>query len=175
MNRPGTLVIHVERCVGCKRCKIECAVAHSASKELATAMDETPRPQSRVTVEPIDKYSAPLQCRHCEDAPCVAVCPSGALKKNAPGYPVLFKRELCIGCKQCVMACPFGVVTVDRGGKHVLKCDLCVDRLKVGQRPACAEACHTGALRYQDLDDMTKEKRAQTLREYLVTVEKSET
>ena len=172
MSKPGMLVITVERCVGCGRCEIECAVAHSESKDLAKAMLEKPRPKSRVTVEPIDKYSAPLQCRHCEDAPCVAVCPSGALKKNAPGYPVLFERALCIGCKQCVMACPFGVVTMDRDGKHVLKCDLCVERLKLGQKPACASACHTGALTYQTADEMAQEKRTRTLRDYLVTLGK---
>jgi carbon-monoxide dehydrogenase iron sulfur subunit len=172
MSRPGMVVIKVERCVGCKRCKIECAVAHSKSKDLLAAMQETPRPQSRVAVEPVEKYSAPLQCRHCEDAPCVTVCPSGALKKNEPGFPVLFQRELCIGCKQCVMACPFGVVTMDRDGRHVLKCDLCVDRLRAGQEPACATACHTGALTYQTPEQLTKDKRTATLREYLVTLER---
>jgi len=172
MRKPGMLVINVERCVGCGRCKIECAVAHSESKDLAKAMHETPRPKSRVTVEPIEEYSAPLQCRHCEDAPCVAVCPSGALKKNAPGFPVLFDRELCIGCKQCVMVCPFGVVTMDRDGKHVLKCDLCIERLELGQQPACASGCHTNALQYKAAEEVAKEKRAQAARDYLVIVAK---
>jgi carbon-monoxide dehydrogenase iron sulfur subunit len=141
-------------------------------KDLATAMQETPRPKSRVVVEPIEEYSAPLQCRHCEDAPCVAVCPSGALKKNAPGYPVLFERALCIGCHQCVIACPFGVIVMDRDGKHVLKCDLCIERLARGERPACASACHTRALTYQSAEEFTQGKRRQTARDYLVTVER---
>jgi carbon-monoxide dehydrogenase iron sulfur subunit len=171
MSPPGMLIVNVERCIGCGRCKIECAVAHSESKDLAEAMHEEPRPKPRVMVEPIGQYSAPLQCRHCEDAPCVAVCPSRALKKAGTGEPVLFERELCIGCKQCIMACPFGVVTMDRDGKHVLKCDLCVSRLELGQQPACAAACHTDALTYKTPDELAAEKREKTLRDYLVTLQ----
>jgi len=171
MSKPGMLVINVERCIGCGRCKLECAVAHSQSKELETAIHETPKPKPRVMVEAVDGYSAPLQCRHCEDAPCVAVCPSGALKKEPDG-PVLFERELCIGCKQCILACPFGAITMDRDGKHVLKCDLCVSRLELGEEPACAAACHTGALTYKTAEEVAAEKRQKTLREYLVTLHK---
>lgn len=174
MTKPGMLVVRIERCVGCGRCALECAVAHSRSKELRQAMSEQPRPKARVTVEALGAYSAPLQCRHCEDAPCVAVCPSGALKKDAPGFPVLFDRELCIGCHQCVMACPFGVITMDRDGKHALKCDLCIERLKVGEQPACASACHTGALVFVSEEALVKDKRKAALREYLVAIEKGQ-
>jgi len=164
------IMVDKEKCTGCHQCELWCGTEiASTARELAKAINEQPQPIPRVYVE--GKPFA-LQCRHCEDAPCVAVCPSGALKKNAPGYPVHFERALCIGCKKCVIACPFGVVTMDRDGKHVLKCDLCVERLKLGQKPACASACHTGALTYQTADEMAQEKRTRTLRDYLVTLGK---
>ncbi|MFQ6096919.1 MAG: 4Fe-4S dicluster domain-containing protein [Armatimonadota bacterium] len=174
MTQPGMLIVNVKRCVACKRCVIECAVAHSESKELAGAMHERLKPKPRVVVEPVDRYSAPLQCRHCEDAPCVAVCPSGALKKNAPGFPVLFERELCIGCHQCIIACPFGVVTMDRDGKHVLKCDLCLERLRQGEQPACATACHTKAITYQSAEELAGQRRRAAAHDYLVIAEQGE-
>jgi carbon-monoxide dehydrogenase iron sulfur subunit len=164
----GMIVVNVERCVGCKRCRIECAVAHSQSKDLLEAIREQPRPVPRVTVEAVEQYSAPLQCRHCEDAPCVLVCPSGAIKQQSKGFPVLVEERLCIGCKSCIMACPFGVVRVGPGGKAIVKCDLCVERLAKGQQPACVTACHVHALEFKTPEEVAAQKRRKTAREYLV-------
>jgi anaerobic carbon-monoxide dehydrogenase iron sulfur subunit len=141
------LQIDIERCLGCHSCELACAVEHSQSKKLSLAINESPPPGYRVNVITGDGVVGPLQCRHCEDAPCVIVCPSGALVKSDDG-PVLLKHELCVGCRLCLIACPFGVIYADAEGKAVIKCDLCRERLMAGEDPACVSACPTKALRF---------------------------
>jgi len=151
------LQIDIERCLGCHSCELACAVEHSQSKKLSLAINESPTPGYRVNVIAGDGVVGPLQCRHCEDAPCVMVCPSGALVKSDDG-PVLLKHELCVGCRLCLIACPFGVIYADVEGKAVIKCDLCRERLMAGEDPACVSACPTKALRFCEPEDVEKEK-----------------
>lgn len=162
------IYIDVEKCLGCRSCEIECAVAHSATKSLLGALREEPRPLPRVQVEAAEGFVMPLQCRHCEDAPCVTVCPSGALKKLGPEQPVIFEEERCIGCMTCVLACPFGLVRPDR--KHaVVKCDFCIERQEQGEEPACVTACPTGAIQVRTLDEVVKQARRKAAESVLVT------
>jgi len=160
MTTPGMLIVNVQRCVACKRCMIECAVAHSKSKDLVTAMQESPKPQSRVQVRPLGEFSAPYQCRHCETPPCVPVCPNNALRKDAETSLVLFDFAACTGAGKCVKKCPFLGIVMDREGTHALKCDLCAERLERGEIPACAEACPTGAITYKKAEELSEAERA---------------
>ena len=170
----GVLFIDAGKCLGCKSCEIGCAVEHSQSKDLFMAILETPTPQSRVSVEIAGDVSVPLQCRHCEDAPCVAICPTKAIEKLGTEEPVLIKEELCIGCKWCILVCPFGVIKLSRDGRVITKCDLCLERIKEERNPACVESCPTGALLYKRIDEITAEKRKETVKDFLVAFEKSE-
>jgi len=163
-----TLVVKVDRCLGCKSCEIACAVEHSNSRDLFEAVRERPAPQTRVCVVQGETFAAPLQCRQCEDAPCVAICPTHALHRNAEA-PVMLDRELCIGCMWCVVACPFGVITLDRSGGAVIKCDQCFERAERGEVPACVEACPSGALELEDLDAVATGKQ----KAFLVQIERS--
>ena len=92
-------------------------------------------------------------CMHCTDAACVKVCPSGALHYTEFGT-VGLHREKCIGCKECVAACPFEVPRYDRDTDKIAKCDLCLSRLQADLQPACVKACPTGALQFGDRDKM---------------------
>ncbi|HDN84559.1 MAG TPA: 4Fe-4S dicluster domain-containing protein [Candidatus Aerophobetes bacterium] len=166
----GMLIISADRCLGCRSCELACAVEHSQSKDLIKAIDEDLLPQYRVEVEMMEDLTVPLQCRHCEDAPCVAICPTHALEKVSPDSPVSLKEDLCIGCKWCIMVCPFGVIKLRRDGKAVVKCDLCQERRERGKQPACVEACPTGALEFIEIEKITKQKR----KEFLVSLVKSE-
>jgi carbon-monoxide dehydrogenase iron sulfur subunit len=162
------LYIDLDKCLGCKTCELQCAVEHSQSKELFQAIKEEPLAQARVKVEASGDLAIPLQCRQCEDAPCVKICPTKALEKLGAGEPVGLKEDLCIGCKWCVLVCPFGVLNVNREGKAIIKCDLCLERLKKGEEPACVEACPTKALKLLSPEEVAKLKK----KEFLVGFQK---
>lgn len=146
--KTGLVKAHVDRCVACKRCVQNCAIAHSESKTLLGAISENPPPRSRVKLHMVRGAAVPTECRHCEAAACVLVCPTGAMHKTFQGGPVLCDDDLCIGCRSCVLTCPWGVPEAHLVGEQISKCDLCVDRLREGLVPACVEACPTGCLEF---------------------------
>ena len=159
------IYIDPEKCLGCKSCELACAVAHSQSKNLLEAIGEEPRPAHRISVIASEDVVLPLQCRHCEEAPCVEVCPSGALTREKNGI-VFLDEKLCIGCQFCVIVCPFGVIETNKEGKAVIKCDLCRERLEEGEEPACVAACPTGSLKFVEAEEASKTKREKFLTEY---------
>ena len=150
------IFVRPERCLGCRSCEIACAVQHSQSKALFGAVSEEPRAQKRVFVEAAGDFRMPVVCRHCENAPCLAACIAGCLYRDEKGF-VRRKKERCIGCWSCIMACPFGVITRDKYKRIAVKCDRC-HKLEV---PACVAACPTKALILVDVDAFPKEKRKQ--------------
>ncbi|OGV65860.1 MAG: hypothetical protein A2498_09980 [Lentisphaerae bacterium RIFOXYC12_FULL_60_16] len=165
----GAIVVKVDRCQGCKTCELACAVEHAKSQRLESAIHETPPPASRVSVEQGDGFAVPLQCRQCEDAPCVAVCPTQALHRTDPELPVLIDHDQCVGCHACVLACPFGVIRMDRHARAIIKCDQCYERVERGELPACVEACPVRALEFKSLDQVAREKRGA----YLLQIERA--
>jgi len=155
------IYVDPSRCVGCKSCEIACAVEHSSSKTLYGAITEFPLPRPRTKVVSADGIYVPMRCMHCDPAPCVEACPTGSMHRTEEGFVVSDPRR-CIGCRTCLLACPFGHPSYSSENK-VIKCDHCVDRVRAGLPPACVEACPTGALRYgrtEDLLDEEKRKRA---------------
>jgi carbon-monoxide dehydrogenase iron sulfur subunit len=168
------IVVNIDRCLACKSCEIACAVAHSKSKELQEAIAESPKPQRMLSVESVGEYGVPIQCRHCEDAPCITVCPTSAIHRDSDRAPVLIDKERCIGCKMCLMVCPFGVIDIMRDGKAAVKCDMCIERTKAGQEPACVEACPTKALMMCSEKELTADKRKKIARELVLLTKKDE-
>ncbi|HPD15718.1 MAG TPA: 4Fe-4S binding protein [Planctomycetota bacterium] len=160
MIQPGMLIVDTKRCIACKRCMTECAVAHSRSKDLAGAMRETPRPEPRVWVKEVGPFAAPYQCRHCETPPCVPACPNAALSKDAASGIVVLNLDACAGAAKCVKKCPFLGIQMNLAGAQAVKCDLCVTRLEAGGIPACAEACPVDAIIYKKFEDLTDEEKA---------------
>ena len=153
------IVADPAKCLACRACEIACALAHAETDDLVEAIfAQGARPG--VFVESAGEFAVPLQCRHCEDAPCVAVCPSGALSRQGDGEPVTVDEQKCIGCAFCVQVCPFGVVRLvarpAAGGAQrqaVIKCDLCIGRQQEGLEPACVAACPVGALTFEEVDE----------------------
>lgn len=159
------IVADPNRCIGCRTCEIACALAHSPEDALRTgSLDQNFNP--RLKVVKTRTISVPIQCRQCEDAPCANVCPSkGIVNKD---NTIQIDADACIGCKNCIIACPFGAIefvpqmlageTVWQTGLKVvddegtrekerivaLKCDLCIDR---PEGPACAGICPTDAFK----------------------------
>jgi carbon-monoxide dehydrogenase iron sulfur subunit len=77
---------------------------------------------------------------------------------------VLLDQDRCIGCKFCMLVCPFGVIALSRDGKAMIKCDLCVERTEAGELPACVAACPTGALKFVELDEHLRQRRREAVR-----------
>jgi carbon-monoxide dehydrogenase iron sulfur subunit len=154
------IVVNIEKCLACKSCEIACALVHSKSKVLEEAVAESPKPQRMVTVEAADEFAVPIQCRHCEAPPCIEICPTGAIQRQNKESPVTVDQDLCIGCKLCMLICPFGVLQIGPEGRAIIKCDMCLERLEKGQEPACVEACPTKAMKLVSLKEFTKPKRA---------------
>jgi len=144
------------KCLGCKGCELACALAQ-AGCDLETAVTQQMPLKPGNSVVQVEDTVLPMQCRHCEDAPCAHACPVGALYQE-DGL-VKLNRENCVGCKICAMVCPFGAIvmtteTVQKTeGKRTnkaraLKCDLCFGRQgKISEENcACIQACPTQAL-----------------------------
>jgi len=139
--------VNEEVCIGCRLCEIHCVVQHSKSKKIIKVFkEEIRRPLARVLVEEKGPISFALQCRHCNDAPCIQACITGALYKNN-GF-VLHNKEKCIGCWTCIMTCPFGAIKRDEVAEKVAsKCDLCFGE----EVPVCVRKCPNEALVYEDV------------------------
>ena len=166
MSNFKEIFVKTDICTGCNTCKIACAVEHSESKNLFSAMHQTPRPKARVYVEWLpDNTKVPVLCRHCEDAPCVNACISGAITRSDFGT-VVTDNDKCIGCWTCVMVCPYGVIGRDKSLHKAYRCDRCPD-LEV---PACVTSCPTNALVYETVDKFSADKRKAASKE-LVTGE----
>lgn len=161
-----TVFVHPERCIGCRHCEVACAIEHSKSKDLFGMLFETPRSKPRIHVElGLDFLTFPNRCRHCDPAPCMQVCPTGALHRDIETGSVLVNYDKCIGCAMCAMVCPFDIISFDKVWNIRLdhevntKCDHCIDRQRNGEVPACVEACKTGALEFGDANDIIRSSR----------------
>jgi carbon-monoxide dehydrogenase iron sulfur subunit len=163
-----TVFVHPERCIGCKQCEPACAVAHSQTKNLFLAVFETPAPKPRIHAEPglTMNTAFPNKCRHCNPAPCMAVCPTAAIRRSAD-FPeiVVIDAHRCIACGMCAMVCPFDVLTYHPVGAAperaavAVKCDACIELQRQGQIPACVEACKVSALEFGDINELTRSAR----------------
>ncbi len=132
----------IRKCVACKGCEIACAVEHSEKKNLISAFKQKPRPKKRVKTSSSGEGMISIHCQHCQDAPCIAACMSGAMTKDKQSGATIHNNQKCVGCWMCVMACPFGAIVRDIKEKRIVKCDLCPDR----EDYACVVACPTSAL-----------------------------
>ena len=151
------ITVDVKKCYACLTCVVECAYARLGLPKYVPLSQVLSA--SSVSVEAAGDFAVPLRCMQCEDAPCITVCPTGALNRSSLNEPVLIDKNLCIGCKSCILACPIGAISLDSEGKAVQKCDMCISRLKKGQLPVCVTSCPTGATQLTTLDEVTTRAR----------------
>jgi carbon-monoxide dehydrogenase iron sulfur subunit len=149
------IFVNPDRCTACKTCELACAIEHSQAKSIFVSPSEMPHPMNRVFVEAADGRKIPIFCRHCDEAPCVAACISGAMFRDPQTEAVMCDASRCIGCWTCVMVCPYGVVGRQLELGKAVKCDLCPER----ESPVCVASCPTKALLYEEVEGFSKNKR----------------
>lgn len=147
------IFVDIERCLGCKGCEIVCTLKHSKSGNLSGAIMEQPPPQSRIRVVSFEVFSLPVQCRHCIDPACRDACISGAIEIE--NDMVIINKEKCVHCYSCVMACPLGIIQIDKRENIAIKCNFCPDE----DIPPCVKSCPTKALYYGEIDDFIKKQK----------------
>ncbi|WP_312335969.1 4Fe-4S dicluster domain-containing protein [Anaerospora hongkongensis] len=163
-NLNAFIMADPNKCIGCRVCEVACSVAHTDGGAVTAGMIDTPLIAKLYLVRTAT-VTMPVQCRHCEDAPCAQVCPVAAIKQTKGNIRI--EEQYCIGCKTCLLACPFGAIdfapiykngrVISQSGLQVetkdgikekemvvaSKCDLCAGQ---ADGPACVRACPEKAL-----------------------------
>lgn len=161
-------LIDVSKCTGCRGCQLACKQWNGlpAKQTVNYGTYQNP-PDLQANTWTLIRFSEIAEkdrvkwlfrkdgCMHCTDAACVKVCPSGALYHTEIGT-VAVNTEKCIGCKECISACPFDIPRYDRVTDKIYKCDLCYSRIKADLIPACVKACPTGAITFGEKKAMLK-------------------
>jgi carbon-monoxide dehydrogenase iron sulfur subunit len=132
------LTIDPLKCTGCGACEQACALKHEHTDNVE---------KSRIRIihsSDGSRFSLPSTCQHCENPPCLAVCPQEAIYRDLRSDGVIIDKNRCIGCKMCVSACPFGAMSFDKDRGRAFKCDLCEGE------PECVRVCEERALDYVD-------------------------
>ena len=152
-----SIFLDPSRCIGCRACEAACREC------------DTHKGESMIMVDFIDRGTSvatqPTLCMHCEDpvAPCAQVCPVMAILITPDGVVQEAEPSRCIGCRNCVYACPFGVPKFDIEARLMKKCNLCYDRTSQGLQPWCAQACPTQAIWYGDYQEFINQREGRAV------------
>ena len=158
MTDESIFVIDQSRCIGCRACVQACEECGTHRGKTMIHLDEIDRAATTQT--------APMVCMHCEDPTCAEVCPADAIKQNEDGVVQSALEPRCIGCSNCVIACPFGVPKYMAELDQMMKCDMCTDRTSAGLKPMCASVCPSQALWYGTIDEYNDTRRGSLLRDF---------
>jgi formate dehydrogenase iron-sulfur subunit len=160
------ILTDVTRCIGCEECVVACQRTNDTGEEAPYrwqrgALELSSNRWTTIKRGPRGRFVRE-HCRHCLDPACAAACPVGALQKSTQG-PVIYDPDICMGCRYCMMACPFRMTRYEweSATPRVRKCILCHDRVAGGtlEQPACTAACPTGATVYGDREALLAEAR----------------
>ena len=142
-------LIDQHRCIGCHACTVACKEEHNipvgVNRTWVKYVEKGVYPDTR-------RHFAVLRCNHCDDAPCIEICPTVALFRRPDGI-VDFDNQRCIGCKSCMQACPYDALYIDPDRNTAAKCNFDASRVEMGYKPACEVVCPTQAILSGDLDD----------------------
>ena len=152
-------------CIGCKQCEQACAEKNQLPYSESVAAEARQSDHKFTVVLAKGEKFMRRMCMNCQEPACASVCPVGAMRKTADG-PVIYEESRCMGCRYCMVACPFGVPKYEWSKvlPRVQKCTMCADRVSAGKPTACAEACPTGATKFGEREELVQEAQ-QRLRE----------
>jgi len=157
----AAILTDTTKCIGCSECVIACKKVNHLDPDVPRRWDLddglSARNWTSVVKGPKEAFVR-KQCRHCLEPACASACPVGALQKTDTGA-VIYDSSKCMGCRYCMMACPYGIPRYDwdETVPFVRKCILCYERIKSGSQPACTQACPTGATVFGDRDVLLAE------------------
>ena len=151
--------IDPSRCIGCNACVTACA---ECDTHVGVSMIHLETIQRGETVQ-----TTPIICMHCEEPACAMVCPADAIKRTPDGVVQSSLKPRCIGCTNCVYACPFGVPKYDAAIDQMMKCDMCYDRTSVGKKPMCATVCPSGALFFGTPEEIAEQRSGTPVHEFI--------
>jgi formate dehydrogenase iron-sulfur subunit len=159
----AAILTDTTKCTGCQECSIACHMAYRLPAETPRRwhLDDGLSARNWTSVvEPAHRKYVRKQCRHCLEPACASACPVGALARTEAG-PVVYDEKKCMGCRYCMMACPYGIPRYawDQPVPYVRKCVLCAERLRAGAKPACTEACPEKATIFGDRAALVAEAR----------------
>lgn len=154
MAKKYGMVIDLRKCVGCEACTVACKAENGVPLGNFRTWVQT---HETGTFPNVGLHFVPKLCNHCDHPACVSVCPTGASFKRGEDGIVLINQEICVGCKYCMVACPYGVRYLHEARGVVDKCTWCVHRVEEGIVPSCANTCVAGARIFGDLNDPTSE------------------
>lgn len=155
---------NVTRCSGCMACVVACMDQNDLPGKGPSFRHVTRLEKGEFPTVKISFLS--LSCQHCGDAPCMMVCPTGAIYKREEDGIVDVNQDLCVGCHGCALACPFGAPQYLEGGK-MSKCNFCVDRVNRDLEPACVQVCPTRALGVGSMEKLAEKKAEEASRSIL--------
>src|SRR5512142_354251 len=150
------LLVDITKCIGCRACESTCKQAHNFPDRVDTELNST----AFTVVQEREGKFVRRMCQHCEEPACASACPVGGITKTVQGA-VRYDGSKCIGCRYCMIACPFGVPKYEwsKLAPYVTKCDMCAERVMAGQQTLCAEACPTGATTFGSREEILNEAR----------------
>ncbi len=148
MAKQVAFYIDMTKCYGCKTCVISCKMFNKTPSEVSYR-----RVRNFNTENPVSMRFLSMSCNHCEKPACLEACPTGAYTKLDSGI-VKQDHDKCIGCKMCIMACPYNAPQYDSEEGRTSKCNYCVDRYENGELPMCVQQCPAGALVAGELEEL---------------------
>ena len=155
MSRQYSMVVELDRCIGCHGCQVACKFENNIA--LGTSRCHTYYMGPTGDFPYLHMYYMTVQCQQCENPSCTEVCPTGACYKSDEDGVIRIDRETCIGCLSCMRACPFHANNFNKELRIMDKCDLCAHLREKGETPACVWNCPGGALHYGDISDPESE------------------
>jgi len=155
------ILTDVTKCVGCLECVAACKKEHQLEPDHPRTWQKGDGLSAQNWTSILRRDTGQYvrkQCRHCLEPACASACPVGALHQTKEGV-VVYENDKCLGCRYCMMACPYGIPRYDWDDTvpYVRKCIMCYDRVKAGQQPACTQACPKDATIFGERDALIKE------------------